>query len=264
MPTIQLLQVTDPHLYADPARRLYGVDTAESLRLVLEAALVDGLRPDAIVVTGDIGDDLSAGAYGRFRRALEGCGVPVYCLPGNHDDPVSMAQLLDRRGFQYCGRARLGGWGLVLLDTHVPGQAHGLIADAELQRLEHDLHALCDVPVVVGLHHPPVPVGSEWLDGVGLLNGDRFLDVLDRNDHVRAVIAGHVHQQFESRRGSVRLLTTPSTCAQFAPGTRTCVMDRRPPGYRRLSLHDDGSFDTQVGWLPALVGEPRDESELRR
>jgi hypothetical protein len=41
-------------------------------------------------------------------------------------------------------------------------------------------------------------------------------------------------------------------------------MDRRPPGYRWIELHPDGTFDTEVGWLDALVGEPRDESEWRR
>jgi hypothetical protein len=92
---------------------------------VLEAALGAGRRPDAVVVTGDIGDDFSAAAYANFRRALAGCGAPVLCLPGNHDDPGLMATLLDDRGFQYCGRARLGGWGAVLLDTHVDGDASG-------------------------------------------------------------------------------------------------------------------------------------------
>jgi len=51
---------------------------------------------------------------------------------------------------------------------------------------------------------------------------------------------------------------------QFLPGTERCVMDRRPPGYRWLSLHEDGSVSTRVGWLPDLVGTPRDESESRR
>ena len=264
MQTVQLLHVTDPHLFADSSRELYGVDTAKSFRLVLAAALGDGPRPDAIVVTGDIGDDFSAGAYGHFRDAFAGCGAPVYVLPGNHDDPALMATLLDDRGFQYCGRARVGAWGLVLLDTHVPGRAHGLLADSELQRLQSDLSVLGDVPVLVCLHHPPVPIGSAWLDGVGLENGAAFLEVLDRNPQVRGVIAGHVHQEFERQRGAVRLLTTPSTCAQFTPRTPHCVMDVRPPGYRRLSLQGDGTLVTRVGWLAEVVGTPREENDARR
>jgi Icc protein len=218
MPAFQLLQVTDPHLFGDASRELYGLNTAESLRLVLAAALGAGRRADAIVVTGDIGDDFSAAAYANFRRALAGCGAPVFCLPGNHDDPALMATLLDDRGFQYCGRARLGGWGVVLLDTHLDGDASGRVAPHELARLDADLHALADVPVLVCLHHPPVPVGSAWLDAVGLQNGPEFLAVLDRHPQVRAVLAGHVHQEFDAQRGAVRLLATPSTCARVTAG----------------------------------------------
>jgi Icc protein len=264
MQTVQLLQVTDPHLFGDPATELYGVNTAVSLRLALAAALADGAAPDAVLVTGDIGDDMSAAAYANFKRALHGCGAPVICLPGNHDDPALMARLLDGDGFQYCGSARLGAWGVVLLDTHVPGQPHGRLADRELERLDAELRALHDVPVLVCLHHPPVPVGSAWLDGVGLWNGDEFFAVVDRHANVRCVLAGHVHQEFDAQRGAVRVLASPSTCAQFLPGTERCVMDRRPPGYRWLSLHEDGSVSTRVGWLPDLVGTPRDESESRR
>lgn len=264
MSAFQLLQVTDPHLFGDTTRELYGLNTAVSLRLVLEAALGAGRRPDAVVVTGDIGDDFSAAAYANFRRALAGCGAPVFCLPGNHDDPALMATLLNDRGFQYCGRARLGGWGIVLIDTHIDGDASGRVAPPELARLESDLRALADVPVLVCMHHPPVPVGSVWLDAVGLHNGPEFLAVVDRHPQVRAVLAGHVHQAFEAQRGAVRLLATPSTCAQFAPGTPGCVMDRRPPGYRWLSLRADGTLETQVEWLPTLVGEPRAEDEARR
>jgi hypothetical protein len=36
-----------------------------------------------------------------------------------------------------------------------------------------------------------------------------------------------------------------------------CVMDQRPPGYRRLSLQEDGTLATRVGWLSGEVGRPR-------
>jgi Icc protein len=263
MATIELLQITDPHLFGDPSRRLYGLDTADSLRQVLATALAEG-RPDAIVATGDIGDDCSEASYRQFRRALGDWRIPVYCLPGNHDDPVLMAEVLADPGFQYCGRARLGAWGVVFLDTHLPGSPSGRLQPAEIGRFEADVLSFDDAPVLICLHHPPVPVGSAWLDACGLENSDEFCSVLDHLPQVRAVIAGHVHQEFEARRGRVRLLTTPSTCAQFTPRTVRCVMDRRPPGYRWIRLHDDGLLETRVAWLPALLAEPLQEDEARR
>jgi Icc protein len=44
-------------------------------------------------------------------------------------------------------------------------------------------------------------------------------------------------------------MATPSTCVQFRPGARDFELDVLPPGFRRLTLHDDGRIDTTVGWL---------------
>lgn len=246
----RLLHVTDPHLFGDPQCEIYDVRTAESLRRVLAEALGGGATPpDAIVVTGDIGDDETEQAYRNFRAMLQEVGVPVLCLPGNHDAPRLMAQLLVGGGFQYCGRADFGAWGVVLLDTHLPFDPSGFLAAPELARLDAELQVLADRHVLVCLHHPPVPIGSAWLDGLGLRNGREFLAVVERHPQVRAVLAGHVHQAFDQQIGRVRFLTTPSTCAQFTPQTASCVMDLRPPGYRWLTLLPDGGIETEVMWL---------------
>ena len=250
MSPVRLLQLTDTHLYADPAGEAYGVNTARSLERVLETVFEGrGPRPDAIVVTGDVSDDLSEGSYRRLRAALGNRGIPVYCLPGNHDAPPLMAELLDSGAFQYCGRAELSGWGLVTVDTHVPGEVGGSISDAGIAKLDADLTAFRDRPVVVAMHHPPVPVGSAWLDGSRLANAGAFFDVVGRYAGVKAVIAGHVHQVFDEFRGTVRVMTTPSTCVQFAPGTVDFAIDSLPPGYRWLTLHADGAIHAEGHWL---------------
>lgn len=248
---MQLLQLTDPHLFADPAGTSHGVLSDESFRRTLYEALAAKTPPDAILVTGDISDDRSEAAYRRFRATLQTVGVPVYCLPGNHDDPATMAHVLAGDGFQCGGRARLGSWGLVMIDSHVPGAAHGLISPDAFSRLDGDLHALRDQPILLAVHHPPLPMGSPWLDAIGLRNATELLARLERFPNVRIVVSGHVHQASDTRRGALRLLTTPSTCAQFAPHTLDFAIDSRPPGYRWLDLHADGRHDTEVRWLSA-------------
>jgi Icc protein len=47
----------------------------------------------------------------------------------------------------------------------------------------------------------------------------------------------------------VRLLATPSTGAQFLPGSDNFAIDTRPPGYRTFTLGADGSLHTEVVWL---------------
>jgi Icc protein len=253
MRPVHLLQLTDTHLYADPAGEAYGVNTALSLERVLEAVFAgDGPRPDAIVVTGDVSEDRSEGSYRRLRAALGNRGAPIVCVPGNHDDPRIMAGLLDSDGFHYCGRAAFAGWGLVTVDTHSPGEVGGWIPGPALERLEADLAAFRDRPVIIGMHHPPVPIGSAWLDGSSLGNARELFDVLERHPQVRSVIAGHVHQAFDELRGTVRIMTTPSTCAQFAPGSAKFAIDPRPPGYRWLTLHADGAIATEARWIASV------------
>lgn len=256
--SLRLLHVTDPHLFADESQTIYGVQTALSLRKVLDEAFSAGTpRPLAILATGDIADDCSAGGYENFRRAVSPYGLPVFCLPGNHDEPQLMTERVNDGLFQYGGKRVLGDWGAVFIDTHVHQAPEGRVRADELARLDADLASFAGRPILVCLHHPPLPVGSRWLDGVGLRNADEFLAVIARHPDVKVVLAGHVHQEFDATRGGVRYLTTPSTCAQFTPHTPNCVMDLKPPGYRWLELHPDGSVDTQVQWLADWVVSQR-------
>jgi Icc protein len=247
---LRLLHITDPHLLGDESLEIYDVNTTLSLRQVLQQALAESpVPPDAILVTGDIADDCSREAYARLRGLLQPWGVPVLCLPGNHDSPDLMSRLLNSDGFQYCGRADFGDWTIILLDSHVPRAPSGRIAESEFARLQSELRTTTDRPVLVCVHHLPVPVGSAWLDAVGLQNGPDLRAMLDGFPQVRAVLSGHVHQTFDAIAGRVRMIATPSTCAQFTPGLPRCVMDLRPPGYRWLALASDGSIHTEVRWL---------------
>jgi Icc protein len=96
-------------------------------------------------------------------------------------------------------------------------------------------------------------MGSRWLDGIGLANADEFWRVLDAHAHVRAVAWGHVHQAYDGERKDVRLLGTPSTCAQFLPRSEQYALDSSPPAYRRVALHDDGRVQSEIRWVEPVV-----------
>ena len=44
----------------------------------------------------------------------------------------------------------------------------------------------------------------------------------------------------------MRLLASPSTCIQFAPGSEDFNVSTEAPGYRWLRLHADGRLETGV------------------
>lgn len=241
---LRLLQFTDPHLFARTDGELKGVRSYDSLRQVLAHAHMHHWNADALLLTGDLVHD-DAGGYVHIRELFGNLGKPVYVLPGNHDTP-ELAAALDGAPFQRGGHADLGNWRVIMLDSTVPGQAHGLLGAAELQRLEALLAAAGARHVMICLHHHPVPMASPWLDVVRLRNAGEMFAITDRFPALRAIIWGHVHQVFDTRRKGVRLLAAPSTCAQFLPYAEQFAIDASPPGYRRLALHADGSMDTEI------------------
>lgn len=248
---VRLLLFSDPHLFASPQGRLRGVQTLPSLERVLDHALGHA-DVDALICCGDIVNDEPEG-YEHFVRALERFDKPVYCIPGNHDDPAQLRAALSRPPFQVGGHVDVSNWRIVLLDSCVPGEARGAVSSEELRSLERAL-GRTDRHAMICVHHQPVSMSSRWLDTIGIVNADELWRVIDAHANVRALTWGHVHQYYDGQRGDVRLLATPSTGAQFLPRSDHFAIDQRPPAYRRLTLHANGTFDTDVVWVAKALG----------
>jgi Icc protein len=251
MSAIRVIQFTDPHLFGDIAATLRGVNSYETLERTLADASGHLAIADAILVTGDLVQDDAAG-YEHFRRLFARFGKPVLCIPGNHDFVPQMRASLAGPPFELDGPADIGAWRIVLLDSVVPNQAGGRISVEQLTKLDEELGMARQRHAMVCLHHHPVNMNSRWLDTVGLANANEFWSVIDSHPQVKAVVWGHVHQNFEGVRRGVRLLATPSTCAQFQPRSNDFVIDdHQPPAYRLLTLHSNGAIDTGVHSLTA-------------
>jgi 3',5'-cyclic-AMP phosphodiesterase len=248
MSSVRITHFTDPHLYGGEHEALRGVQTLPALNAALAHARARDWPPDALLVTGDLVQD-DPGGYTHFRRIFGGLGLPVLCLPGNHDEPKAMERELAGAPFVLGGHVDLGRWRLVLLDSCLPGAANGALGPAALAQLEAALAGAGKRHCMVCLHHHRVPMESRWLDRVGLTNAEEFFKLIDAHRNVRAVVWGHVHQNFDALRKGVRLLATPSTCAQFLPHADDFAVDHRPPAYRTLELRTDGSLITEVVWL---------------
>lgn len=246
---MRVLHLTDPHLFADRHGELRGVNTFDTLTAVLEHVRAGRWDPGLVACTGDIIQDDTAAAYGNFRRLLEPLGLPVHCVPGNHDVRALMQDALSEPPFTYCASVSLGDWQMVGIDSCVSGSAAGHVAATELDRLDAEIAASSARHILVCLHHPPVDVGSEWLDSVGLENGREFLERLAASGRVRLALFGHVHQEYDRRHCGVRIIGTPSTCRQFKRLSEKFAVDQRSPAYRRIELHADGTFETELVWI---------------
>lgn len=243
---LRLLQISDTHLTADRVRRNAGVCSYESLTAVLDQIRArDLVDCDALLLTGDLVND-DPGGYGHLLALFQPLAKPVLGLPGNHDPSDAMRVAFDSASFQMGGHSDFARWRLILLDSAVPGVAHGELSPAELQRLEAALGSADGRHVLIALHHHPVPLASAWLDPLGLRNAAEFFAIADRHPNIRAICWGHVHQVFDARRNGVRLMSAPSTWVQFKPLSEDFALDAAAPGYRRLELFEDGTIESEV------------------
>lgn len=242
---LRVLQLTDPHLMADAAGELLGINTRASLDAVVAVVKQEGFEPDLILATGDLAQDGSDAAYQAFAQRLAKFDCPAIWMAGNHDHPVN----LERAGAATGGNRRqlvAGGWHFIALNSAVPGHVHGELSEQQLELLEKALADQPDLPTLVTLHHHPVDIGCDWMADIGLSNREAFWRIIDRWPQVRIVLWGHVHQELDQTRRGVRLLATPSTCIQFAENARDFAVADVPPGYRWFTLQPNGEFDTGV------------------
>ncbi len=226
-----------------------GTVTADSLQSVLDHYSLADWRAHRVLVTGDVIQDDSAAAYDRFRDLLLPLKMRIHCVPGNHDIRDLMRPVCARPPFSYCAFEEIGNWLLIGLDSCVKGEAGGAVSAEELERLSDTVMQSAAKHVMVFLHHPPIPMGSKWLDSVGMANGDEVLERLRSLGRVRVLTFGHVHQEYDDEYEGIRILATPSTCRQFAPGSDEFAVDDRPPGYRRIELGAQGDVTTDVIWV---------------
>jgi len=246
---INLVQITDTHLYGKPTGTLLKMNTHGSLDYVVDLVKGNEERIDFILATGDIAQDGSPPAYEHFIKTMAELNAPFSWIPGNHDKPSVMDEVGARRGF--CEkRVSLNNWHLLFLDTSVEGQVHGRLSDDELEFLRASLDsAEGDTGidhVLVCLHHNPTKGNAGWMKDIGLHNGKEFFKVLSRFTKVRCIVYGHIHQELDYDHQGIRCLCTPSTCIQFKPNVNNFALDRSNPGYRTLQLHANGDIDTRV------------------
>jgi Icc protein len=246
MSSLQVVQLSDTHLFSDPNQGLLGLTTLDSFTAVLKTLHQLQPHPDILLLTGDLSQDETPDSYWRLRNLVEPLRVPTYWLPGNHDQYPLMEEILDSDWISAQKAFQQGDWNFVLLNSMAPRQVYGKLAEQDLVWLDQQLSQLPKQPTLVALHHPPCSIGSNWMDRINLQNSDALFEVLDRYEQVKLVLFGHIHQEFDQTRRGVRYLGCPSTCVQFKPNQVDFAIDQQPPGFRLLTLYSNGEFDTEV------------------
>src|SRR5437764_11421197 len=167
-----LLQLSDPHIGAEWA----DGDPVAGLAATVESVRALRVRPDAVLVSGDLADHATDAEYEQVRELLAPLKAPLFVLPGNHDDRRALHRHFgvpgaDGEPVQYS--MDLGPLRLVVLDTTRPGEDPGALDTERLGWLAAELATAPEAPTLLAMHHPPLVTWVPVWDELGLPAADR-------------------------------------------------------------------------------------------
>jgi 3',5'-cyclic-AMP phosphodiesterase len=240
-----LIQLSDCHLMQDKTKSLNSVNPYQSLESVLSAVKKNKLSH--LLFSGDLAQDEVEPTYHHYLNLCGDISCPIYAIPGNHDNPQLIQKVLAERNWSQDKHFDYANWRVILLNSHYPKHTEGLLSQQELERLS-DLLESWSGQVLIFLHHhledPAVVYNGK---DISLINSLDFFDIcLPHQQKIKAIVSGHVHAEYEMQYKGLTLLTTPSTCYEFAVQEHKIVLDNKPPAYRWFELNDDGKLVTGV------------------
>ncbi len=226
---MRFIHVTDTHVAADPAFVSHGRSPLERLQALVDTINSLSFPVDFVLHTGDLAEDRSEAAYVNARRVLARLRLPIHYVAGNHDDADALQRVMLGRepaGPRFDFTFQSGDVVVSAWDSRGPRDPAGTLTDGQLAALR----ALCTPegpPLVIAIHHPPLPLDCRWLDngwtrssgpGATMLldRGPELLDAIaPARGRIRGVFFGHVHRAFQVMHRGILFSSAPSGFVQF-------------------------------------------------
>ena len=246
----KLIAITDLHI-TQAGETIIGLDPADRLRRVLDAALRDHPDAQAIVAMGDLTHHGDPQEYARLAAIFAKLPVPVIPMLGNHDRRAAFYDAFPdaprTSGGFVQGVTDIDGHRLITLDTldgpPYPKGHHAGRLCAERMAWLHDALAGAQgrIPLVFA-HHPPFLTGIAGMDKIPLAQGDAFLDSLAPYAGAH-LFCGHVHRTISGSSKGVAWTMLKSTCHQGVLELQTedsSLSVDEPASYGLILLMPDG------------------------
>lgn len=238
-----IAQISDLHVMI-PGQLAHGkFDTAGNLSRCVAQIMQTTPLPTVVLATGDLAETGASAEYRRLRELLAPLAMPLFVIPGNHDDRAALCAgfpdhaYLPRAGEPVRYAVEDFDVRLIALDTTIPGADGGTLDAAQLDWLDATLSAAPVRPTLVLMHHPPFKTGIHGMDEITLdaVSASRLGAIIERHRQVERIVCGHVHRGILARwRGTV-VSVCPSTAYQYELDLREkglSASTREPPAYQ--------------------------------
>ena len=234
-----IAQITDTHIRSPEIPSFFDFDPVDFLNNAVARIQSLPTRPDAVIVTGDLVDCGREDEYEMFLEILEPLEMPIYVIPGNHDDRENLRKVfcpthgyLPAKDFLHYVVEDFP-LRLIALDTMIVGEDGGTLCEERLNWLEARLNEAKETPTLIFMHHPPFFIHMTEMDDCNCRHGDKLRALLKDHPQVLRVTCGHVHRTIDARWEYAVVGISPSTVHQihldFSPDTLTKYI-MEPPG----------------------------------
>ncbi|ABG38963.1 metallophosphoesterase [Paraglaciecola sp. T6c] len=246
--SFKVAQISDCHLFADKRHAGYqNINPYTTLQAVLKN--VGLCHPDMVIVSGDVSAENDAvkglASYQLFSQLWQQSKIsaPLLVIPGNHDHLEALNNELNHLAGWPLSTSAGPYWKVHGLNTKTDDSS-GEISMRQLQYLNEQVNLHPQQHHLLVVHHHPYACGG-WMDNHPWRNRDEFIQNVEQQPQIKAVIYGHIHQASETRSQDCVFMSAPSTCWQWA-NSKEFSASGEAPGYRVIELADNGQVDSHI------------------
>ncbi len=228
-PPFTVFWISDTHYDNRPGQ------LQQAARFVRDIWLINFLRPDFVIHTGDVCNNPHEVIFRGARRELTRLDVPIVAIPGNHDHSVKGVPFV-----RYLAPSNLSldvgpEVHIVSVDTG-PGSLEGRLSPEQVEWLDGDLSATNATVRMVLFHHPP------WnLEAVPGADSDTVIRLMAERG-VTVALSGHMHEN-HVYEDPVLMVTNPNSYGDVEKAVEEAI-----PGFRIFTIRSDG----RIEWLGGL------------
>lgn len=225
-----IAHITDLHLRVDGTLYNGDQDTQVQLTACINHLNEMDPRPDLVIATGDLADEPSPELYPVMRQMLDQIEMPVYVIPGNHDDREMLRAAFLDLGYlpaddpflhytieEYPLR-------MIGLDTLETNGDNGEMCASRLHWLDHRLSEQPDRPTLIFMHYQPIMTRMGYTNKNAFPGASEMEELIRGHSQVEWIICGHLHRPIQMRWGGTFVSVAPSLAFQ-----RTLTLDNAMP-----------------------------------
>lgn len=246
---MRLAFATDQHITKEGETNPFGTDVLQNFIDVL--TLIKSRSYDALVLGGDVcfqTGELTT--YHKVKSLTDVLQMPVFCIPGNHDDAALLHQVFPQFTLHANGEC-YGKYDLNSSTAYFLDSSKATMSDEQFEWLEKNLADCHEEEVRIFTHYPPIVTGSKHMDfKYGFTRIKDFADLCRKFSHLDFhVFSGHCHMERTISEKNLTVFITPSSYINIDPDYENFTpLTSQKAGYREC-IWEGGSFQTNVFYV---------------